>query len=175
MQRIYRRKQNFLAHHFTGDIEALQKDFPKETFTLVTKPSHQGTVVHIFLAETNSRVYPGDWVVRDYEGSASVKLLTLNDFSSYYYEDSDPRYIYRGNLRIYHNDNDWCVADSPEAATKLSLDSLGGTTADFDEFVWQELPAGQQLTITDELLGPCTQLCCAWAEQGAAYLGSVDY
>jgi hypothetical protein len=79
-------------------------------------------------------------------------------------------------LKLWHNDCEWVVAESPEDATKVMAAHHGNKVGDYDEFStsWELWGEDRKLTIDED--GSKTVLTGAeWAARGRAYIGSTEY
>jgi len=50
-------------------------------------------------------------------------------------------------LKMYDNDNDWVIAESPEDATKVYIEAMGDPGLREDEWGWRELPPEKSLKL----------------------------
>ena len=91
-------------------------------------------------------------------------------------------------LRMYFNDNDWVIAESPEEATKLYIAHCGDPGIRDDEWGWVELPLDkvQKLWVTSDgtISAPgegdgAVLVSMTVAEEiekfGRGYVGSLDF
>jgi hypothetical protein len=180
MQTAISKTRRFPCFQFTGDVEALKASVPKiDLFTC--ENAHR---TEVWVASNRRRpdgldhlrwqLHPGDWIFLDRDEESGYRLVRARTFEDQYSIDPDPNYQYKNNLKVWHNGYEYVVAESPEAAVDLLL--AGGYDYCKDEDnEWTALPAGERLTMNDEMLGPCTMLACAWADRGAGFLGSTEY
>jgi hypothetical protein len=180
MQTAVSKTRRFSCLQFTGDIEALKAAVPKiDLFTC--ENAHR---TEVWVASNRRRpdgldslrwqMHPGDWIFLDRDEDSGYRLVRARTFEDQYNIDPDPNYRYKNNLKVWHNGYEYVVAESSEAAISALLATGADYCAEEDDG-WTELPAGQRLTVNDEELGPCTMMCCAWAEQGAGFICSTEY
>jgi hypothetical protein len=186
MQTAISKSTRFSCFQFTGDVEALKAALPK--MNMMTCENAHKTEVWVeylnlrpgdidlsnALSSCRYKLRRLDWIFIDHDATFGYTIIDNKEFEKLYSIDPDPNYRYKNSLKVWHNGYEYVVAESPEAA----VDSLLATGADYcaeEDDGWTELPAGQRLTVNDEELGPCTMLCCAWAEQGAGFICSTEY
>jgi hypothetical protein len=168
MQTAISKTRRFSCFQFTGDVEALKASVPK--IDLFTCENAHRTEVWVAsnrrrpdgLDSLRRQLHPGDWIFLDRDEESDYRLVRAKTFEDQYNIDPDPNYQYRTNLRVWHDDYEYVVADSTETAVDILL--ARGEYDDYDrenKNLWRELPAGELLTINDETLGPCTMLACA--------------
>ena len=77
-------------------------------------------------------------------------------------------------LKLFHNDCDWVVAESPEDAMGVWAKSIGDVREDYPDMEWEPWGDDRPLTIDDD--GTKITLTGAeWAAKGRAYIGSTEY
>lgn len=186
MQTAISKTRRFSCLQFTGDVEALKAALPK--MNMMTCENTHKTEVWVEylnrrpgdidlsngLSSCRYKLRRLDWIFIDRDATFGYTIIDNKEFEKLYSIDPNPNYWYKNNLKVWHNGYEYVVAESPEAAVALLL--AGGYDYCKDEDnEWTALPAGERLTMTDEMLGPCTMLACAWAERGAGFLGSTEY
>ncbi len=79
-------------------------------------------------------------------------------------------------LKVFHNDVDWVVAESAEDATKLLAEhnSCPVEKLDEDSLYWDEWANDRVLVIDDDGT-KISKTCSQWACGGRAYIGSTEY
>jgi len=157
------------CHQFDGNVDAMRKAFPDVEFYTTENATGR---TKLFLAYPNTNeVCLEDWLVQI--GDGLPEHLRRWEFEKRFALDPEPDRRYCSAMKVWHDGEHWVVAESAEQAAQCIAES--GLAFDVPPAPWTELPAGQHLTIHDEVTGDCSMLACGWADRGPGYLGSVDY
>ncbi len=78
-------------------------------------------------------------------------------------------------MTLWHSDYEWVVAESPDDATLVLVETHGGKPEDFSEDTWTPWGEARVLSITDDRDIKTTLTGAEWAARGRAYIGTTEY